>query len=103
MQLELESGSQIIRDPTEKDICAYVGIEGFAILSVSEYTYIQCAEHDERTGEFQLEYQDGSVDEHYRAADEPITLDRILTAFVKYLRKDESWRSDFDWEKMKLP
>jgi hypothetical protein len=32
--------------------------------------------------------------------DEPITLDRVLSAFLKYLRGDQSWRSDFRWEKM---
>lgn len=49
-----------------------------------------------------LEYQDGSLSKHYRAVDSPIVLEQVIDAFSKYLRGDESWRSDFTWEKMEL-
>jgi hypothetical protein len=101
MELELESG-QIIRQVSEDDILDSIEGEQFAILSLDPGTYIQCAEQQEPPFEYILEYQDGSIDEHYRAADEPITLDQVVATFLKYLRGDPSWRYDFQWEKMDL-
>jgi hypothetical protein len=101
MQLELESG-RVIAEATEEDILASIDGEDFAILSASANTYLQCAEQTEMPFGYVLEYQDGSLDKHFRAVDEPIWLDRILSAFLKYLRGDESWQSDFVWEKMDL-
>jgi uncharacterized protein DUF262 len=31
-----------------------------------------------------------------------ISLDQVLSAFIKYFRGDQTWRSDFTWEKMEL-
>jgi hypothetical protein len=101
MDLELESG-KVIRGVTEGDLLACIEGEEFAILSADPNTYVQCAEQKEPPYEYVLEYQDGSLEEHYRAADAPITLDRVLSALVKYLRGDASWRTDFRWEKMQL-
>jgi hypothetical protein len=101
MSLELESG-WIIRGVTADDILSCVEGEDFAILAADPNTYIQCAEQKESPYEYVLEYQGGSLDEHYRATDEPITLERLRAAFVKYLQGDASWRTDFRWEKMKL-
>jgi hypothetical protein len=67
-------------------------------LGADPDTYLQCAEQQEPPYEYVLEYQDGSLDRHYHAVDGPITLDRVLAAFIKYLRRDSSWRSDFRWE-----
>src|SRR6516162_10003148 len=99
MDLGLESG-KVIHGTTEDDILSYIEGENFAILSTDSNTYIQCAEQKEPPFEYILEYQDGSMEEHYRAVDEPITLDWVISAFIKYLRDDPSWRSDFRWEKM---
>jgi hypothetical protein len=101
MELALESGRVVI-DPSEDDILASIEGEDFAILGVDPDTYIQCAQQREPPFEYVLEYQDGSLDQHYQAVDGPITLDRVLDAFVKYLRRDSSWRSDFRWEKIDL-
>lgn len=101
MELTLESG-QIIAEVTENDILSVIDGEDFAILAIDSDTYIQCAEQREPPYEYVLEYQDGSVDRHYQAADGPITLDRVISAFLKYLRNDLSWQSDFRWEKMDL-
>jgi hypothetical protein len=100
MDLELESG-RLIHDVTEEDL-TFVQGEEFAILSTEELTYIQCAEQPEPPYEYVLEYQEGSLSEHYRAVDQPIYLGRVLSAFSKYLRGDPSWRSDFHWEKVDL-
>jgi hypothetical protein len=94
MDLELESG-RVIRGVTEDETRACLESEEFAILSASPDTYIQCAEQNSPPHGHVLEYQDGSLQKHYRAADGPITLDRVLSAFVKYLHGDPSWRNDF--------
>lgn len=102
MDLELESG-RIILGATEEDILSHIEGEDFAILAIEpDNYYIQCAEEKEPPYEYVLEYQDGSPKAHFQAMDRPITLERVLSAFLKYLRRDESWRSDFRWEKMEL-
>ena len=101
MTLEFESG-QLINSPTEADLSRIDG-EGFAILSQDPDTYMQCAAEPDRDGEYVLEYQDGSLDRHYHAVDGPITLQRVIAAFTKYLANDQSWLSDFEWERLDLP
>jgi hypothetical protein len=101
MELTLESG-RVVADATEHDIRSLVEGEEFAILGPDPDTYIQCAEQKEPPHGYVLEYQDGSLDRHYQAVDGPITLDRVISAFIKYLRRDPSWRSDFRWEKLEL-
>ena len=98
MELTLESG-RVIADPEEDDIQASIGGEEFAILGPDADTYIQCAQQGD---EYILEYQDGSPDRHYMAADGPIALDQVIAAFVKYLREDPTWQSDFRWERVDL-
>ncbi|HEV3445231.1 MAG TPA: hypothetical protein VG099_11345 [Gemmataceae bacterium] len=101
MELEVESG-KIIKDATEADILCQIAAEDFAILSADPDTYLQCAKDRKAVGQYALERQDGSLQEHYRAVDKPITLERVQTAFCKYLRQDPSWRGDFQWEHMRL-
>jgi hypothetical protein len=101
MELMLESG-EVISDATERDILSLIEGEDFAILGGDPDTYIQFAEQREPPYQYVLEYQDGSLDQHYNAVDGPITIDRVKAAFLKYIRGDLSWRSDFEWEKMEL-
>ncbi len=76
--------------------------EEFAILSSGENTYLQCFDAPEPDWEYILEFQEGSVDEHYTAVDHPITLDRVVAAFTKFLHGDATWRDDFQWEKIEV-
>jgi hypothetical protein len=99
MDLQLESG-WFIHGAKESHLASIEG-EDFAILSDGR-TFIQCALRYESPDCYILEYQDGSEDRHYRAVDERITFDRVLSGFRKYLRSDESWRTDFRWEKVDL-
>jgi hypothetical protein len=101
MTLQTESG-KLIKNVTEAEIRKLIGEEQFAILSVDDNTYMQCSEQDDPPDEYVLEYQDGSLKRHFAATDGPITLERVVEAFVKYLRGDESWKKDFRWEKMTL-
>jgi hypothetical protein len=101
MDLQLESG-RLIRHATEQDIISQIDGEEFAILSVEPDTYIQFAEQKEPPYEYVLEYQDGHTKAHFQAIDGPITWERIVSAFLKYLRGDESWHSDFRWDRLEL-
>jgi hypothetical protein len=117
MDLQLGSG-RVIRRPTKEEILCHVEGEEFTILSIDPDSYIQCSQlnylygspmlvhrrgaiHYEK-GHYDLEYQDGSLDTHFQAVDRPITMDRVQSAFLKYLRGDQTWRSDFCWQKMDL-
>lgn len=101
MQLEFESGVTI-PSPTDTDFTRIEG-EEFAILSREDSnTYIQCDEMTEPPWEYVLEYQDGSINKHYRAIGGAIKLDQIIAAFRKYHDGDASWLTDFEWELMDL-
>jgi hypothetical protein len=103
MQLELESGKRI-RNVTLAQLQQAIAGEEFAILGggPKSNTYIQAAVQKEAPYLYILEYQDGSLAEHYGAVHDGIGLAEIVTAFSKYLQGDPSWRSDFTWERMKL-
>jgi len=90
MDLKLESG-KLLRDATENDILAHIDGEAFAILSADPNTYLQCgvqriygagAGSPEPPDTYILEYQDGSLDKHYRATDRLIP-DRVRSVFIK--------------------
>lgn len=98
VKLELESGTQI--DSVVLADLSRIEGEEFAILSIDADTYMQCADQEE--GEYLLEYQTGSIDQHFGAVDKPITLDRVMAAFGKYLNNDPSWVDDFKWELLDL-
>ena len=98
MKLELESGD-VYEDVTEADIVEAIKDEGFAILGDDPMTYIQCAKRPEAPFDYVLEYQEGSIKRHFTAVDAPVTMERVLSAFSRYLRKDASWKRDFQWQK----
>jgi len=102
MKLEFASGWRI-EDLTEEDLYAEdFEEEEYAILSADDLTYIQCARSNEQECTYFLEYQDGSLERHFRVGGRLVPLDRVLEAFRKYLTGDDSWRSDFAWEPMGL-
>ena len=101
MDLTLESGA-VIRDATELDIRGRIEGEEFAILAADDDTYLQCAKQNDTPSEYVLEFQEGDLGHHYRAVDDAVPLDRVITTFIKYLRGDESWQSDFEWQRMEL-
>jgi len=101
LELTLASG-RVIAAVTEDDIRSVIEGEEFAILGIDPHYYIQCAKQKEPPYEYVLEYQDGSLDQHYQLVDGPITLDHVISAFLKYLRRDMSWQSDFQWERQEL-
>ncbi len=109
MLLTREDGTEI-EGPTpgqiEDVLCGLDCLHGnaFAILG-GDWTYLQAAQEDDPDFDlpyFVLEYQDGSLDRHYRAADGPLDLDDVIDAFVMYAAGDPGWKDDFTWEKMNL-
>jgi hypothetical protein len=68
-----------------------------ATLERTEVTYLQ-AEGTVRTG-FVLEYQDGSLDRHYRSDAATLPLDRVIAMFDSYARGDDAgWRIATSWQ-----
>jgi hypothetical protein len=101
MKLTMESGAQV-DEATEQDIFSHIEAEEFLVLERDGATYLQCAEGKEPPYDYVLEYQEGSLSNHFQAVDDPITLDRVKSAMLKYLRGDASWKTDFRWQKLDL-
>jgi len=99
MRLETENGGTI-HDPSGGEIIAALNqLDGFAILSHDELTYLQAAGTSQDN--FVLEYQEGDTDEHFVCPDR-LSLNQITTAFMAYAQGNPSWRYAFRWEKLAL-
>ena|SRR5690348_18250111 len=75
----------------------------FAILDRAADSYIQTAVDGAGDGDgtFVLEYQEGSLAQHYRA-NRSLTLGDVIAAFHSYLRQDGAWQAAHAWERMEL-
>lgn len=103
MRFERE-GAEAIDGPTAQQVeqglrALQLPDSSYAILGLQELTYLQTAVDVDTDGTFTLEFQDGSLDEHYRAS-RPLELEDVVGAFVSYLRGDGDWRSRYQWEKI---
>jgi hypothetical protein len=67
-----------------------------ATLGSSDLTYLQAS--GSVTAGFALDYQDGSLDQHYRSRASDLPLDGVTAIFLKYAGGDISWRGDVAWE-----
>jgi hypothetical protein len=67
-----------------------------ATLERSGLTYLQ-AEGSVRAG-FVLEYQDGSLDRHFRSRDPALPLAQVTEIFQSYGRGEATWREGLAWE-----
>jgi len=72
------------------------GVQVMATLAHSDLTFLQAT----GTGAegFSVEYQDGSLDRHYRGRTADLALGLVTDIFQKYARGDESWRGALEWE-----
>jgi hypothetical protein len=102
--LTLSSGTEI-KDPSDEDIrnaLESLNIErdgeGFAILAPAEMTYIQVG-GDSKIG-FDLEYQEGSTDEHYRAKREDYTLNEVVKILIAFRDGNVRWEEVGDFERI---
>ena len=98
--MKLNSGSRISsRNVTEEELVnAFqddVGRGEFIILSQSEEVYIQAAgEGDEP---YLIEYREGDEDRHFQCT-QKVPKANVQSAFMKYLKGDDSWKTDFEWK-----
>ena len=65
-------------------------------LGRSDLTYVQASGSAQRG--LTLEYQEGSLDRHYRTGAVPLPLDTVTDIFQRYARDDESWHERVPWE-----
>lgn len=72
--------------------------EGFLILERDKMTYLQ-ASGDSRTG-FDVEYQEGTDDEHYQVQNAPLGLEEVAAIFCDYLQGDVSWEKYGQWSEI---
>ena len=105
MKLDI-CGEKTIVNPTEADIVSALSSlntnsgDAFVILGPSDMTYIQ-ASGDQNVG-FDLEYQEGTTRQHYRATRESIPLNAIIEAFVAYRNENLEWKAKFTFERISL-
>lgn len=69
----------------------------FAILGPDDMTYIQVF-GDQCVG-FELEYQEGTADEHFRAKGGSISLDDVVETFILYRDYKTDWKKRFTFER----
>ena len=104
MKLETEAG-RTKRNPTPEEISkALSSIDGkkcnFAILGIDDMTYVQTSGAPNLG--YSLEYQTGSVDEHYMASDQELRIEDVEKAFLAYSNGNMSWIDDHEWTKLDL-
>jgi hypothetical protein len=106
MKLSLSTGAEFT-NPSDDQIRDALGAlsverdgEGFAILGPleSEMTYVQVS--GDPTLGFDLEYQEGSVSEHYRAAREDYSLDEIVAVLIAFRDGEVVWSEVGDFSKI---
>jgi len=103
MKLEIE-GEVIGKNPSSEAIAkALSSLDGknksFAILERDRLTYIQ-ASGSIKDG-FSLEYQDGSLKEHYCCSDD-LSLKNATEAFQSYAKGENNWQKALKWKPMKM-
>ena len=65
-------------------------------LGRSDLAYVQ-ASGSARAG-LALEYQEGSLERHYRSDTESLPLETATDIFLRYARDDPSWRDRVPWQ-----
>ena len=104
MVLKLSYGDRVA-DPTDariREALARLDVgrdgEGFAILNRDQMTYIQVS-GDKAMG-FDMEYQLGSIEEHYRAKREDFTLEEVVRALGEYRDGTIDWSDYGEWSRI---
>lgn len=69
----------------------------YVTLSCDKQTFIQAAGQDDDP--HVLEYREGGADKYY-VCTEMVSKEKVKNAFLKYLRRDNSWKNDFEWKKL---
>jgi hypothetical protein len=104
MQLQI-CDDKIIKNPSDEDIRnAFSKLDtktgdAFIILGPTDMTYIQSS--GDRNVGFDLEYQEGTTDKHFRAKEKHITFDDVVNAFIAYRNGSTNWQDKFDFERIR--
>ncbi len=99
----LEVNGSVLDEPVSNELIenAVYSLTGdgdsFLILSDDEMTYIQ-ASGDARRG-FTLEYQDGSLEQHYYCTDTDIPAGKVIDAFRSYFAQEDDWKNKHLWQR----
>jgi len=101
MKLELESGP-VLENPDGRAVAnalrrQWASGDGYAILKVSEMTYLQARRLE--GGAFILEYQKESTSNHFQCTDQSISTGDVIRAFVSYVERTAEWYTKHSWEK----
>ena len=97
-------GQKTIVNPSDKEIREALSRldtrsgDAFVILGPTDMTYIQ-ASGDRNVG-FDLEYQESTVEQHFRAKNENITLDDVMESFTAYRAGRTDWKDKFDFRRV---
>ncbi len=76
---------------TVRSAIAKLMADQFAVLSLDDDHYIQVFYNDD--GTYQLEYRDGSADNHFGTDPDDTTVDDVLNAFHAFLQQTDDWHA----------
>ena len=100
------SGKKRIVDPTDQDIRDCLAAfddytvdrgEAFLVLGPTDMTYIQTS-GDKENG-FDVEYQEGDTEHHYRAARADFGLDEVARMLLAFRDGNPDWKNMAQWER----
>jgi len=103
MSLTLTTHDTRFDDPDAATIASVLGgLDGrlnvMATLAHSERRYLQAT--GSAAAGLALEYQEDSLDRHFRSRGPVLALGPATEVFDKYARGDESWRQAVEWERV---
>jgi hypothetical protein len=71
----------------------------YIILSEADQVFIQAA--GELDGPYALEYREGDANHHFACVYD-VKKEKVEAAFMKYLRRDPTWKTDFEWKRLEI-
>ncbi len=102
MTLDICGRKEVVSPTAEflRDAVMNLDVSGdaYLILNAPDGKFMQCT-GDHRVG-FHLEYQDGSVDEHYQAAQDRLEAETIILKLSQYAKGNSGWKDGIDWKKI---
>jgi hypothetical protein len=102
MILDICGREEVVSPTAEflKDTVMSLDVSGdaYLILNAPDGKFMQCS-GDQRVG-FHLEYQDGSVDEHYQAVRGDLEAETIILKLSQYAEGNLEWKAGIEWKRI---